>query len=292
MLVEEELLTFFTHKYRELQRQKLLRSKGYIDPTDADFCLNQWTRLLGPRSFDRNDGKQNFPEMNPDQLVSIIGIPDNWAEQMIDTDSPALHTWLESNKWTYCPALASPFRHSRVQACSEGIILPQWFHSETDKVLEGFLLIRRDGVVEFGLGQDSYILREEDVIFRLAYIVGRLWQFLGCSNDLFADFLTNKPGSISYFLNVRGTRNALLGDLAQGWKEPYGNGFDAYRPRCVDKHLQIRLTIPYEEIKKEIETIVRWFATRLDNAWGHFEPRCYVHQDVDEAQPFTRRRLG
>jgi hypothetical protein len=199
---------------------------------------------------------------------------------------------LEANKWVYCPVLGSPFPHPRIQACSEGIILPKWFHSEMDKVLERFLLIRRDGVIEFGLGQGTYLLHEEEVIFKLSYIVGRLWQFLGCSNDLFADFFTNKPKNISYFLNIRGTRNALLGDLAEGWQEPYRNGFDVYRPRCPDKHLQIHLNIPYEEIKSGIETRVQWFATRLDNAWGHFEPRCYVHQDVDKAQPFTRRRLG
>ncbi|MBI1880882.1 MAG: hypothetical protein HYR94_22110 [Chloroflexi bacterium] len=292
MSVEENLLTFLTHKYQELQQQHLLRSKGYLDPTDADFCLNQWTRLLVPRSVNRKNKEQKFPEIDPKQLVSIVVIPDNWAEQSIDSNSLALRTWLESNKWVYDPALSSPFQHPQIQACSEGVILPQWFPSETDKVLERFLLIRRDGMVEFGMGQETYFLHEEDVIFKLAHVVGRLWQFLGCLNDLFADFLTNKPKNILCFLNMRGTRNALLGDLAEGWKEPHENGFDAYRPRCLDKHLQIHLTIPYEGIKNEIETLVRWFATRLDNAWGHFEPRCYVHQNVDKAQPFTRRRLG
>jgi hypothetical protein len=289
MSVEEKLLAFLLHKQQELQQRHLLQPKGYVDPTDTNFCLNQWTRLLVPRSINRDDGKQKFPEIDPEQLVSVVAIPDNWSEQLIDTDSPTLHSWLELNKWAYCPTLSSPFQHPQVRACSEGVILPQWFHSETDKMLERFLLIRRDGMVEFGLGQETHFLHEEDVTFQLIHIIGRLWQFLGCLNDLFADFVTNKPENILCFLNLRGTRNALLGNLAEGWREPHGNGSDVYRPRCPDKHLQIYLTIPYEGIKNEIETKVRWFAARLDNAWGHFEPRCYVHQNVDETRPFAQR---
>ena len=133
-------------------------------------------------------------------------------------------------------------------------------------------------------------LHEDEVIFRLIQVVGRLWQFLGCLNDLVKDFFLNKPENILCFFNMRGTGNALLGNLAEGWKEPRMNGYDSYRPRCPDNHLQIHRTIQYDGMEDEINGLVRWFATRIDNVWGHFEPRCYVRQKIDEAQPFARRR--
>jgi hypothetical protein len=287
----ENLIALLAHERQDLERQKLLRSKGYFDPTSDDFCLNQWTRLLASRKFDPNNGNQEFPSLEPDQLVSIIAIPHNWVEQHVETNSPALHDWLVSNRWTYCPALSSPFEHARVQACSEGVILPRWISSETSRLLERFLLIRRDGVVEFGLGRETYSLHEKEVVFQLLQVVGRLWQFLGCLNDLVRDFFSNKPENILCFFNMRGTRNALLGDLAEGWKEPHVNRYDSYRPRCPENHLQVHRTIQYDGMEDEINALVRWFATRIDNAWGQFEPRCYVPANVEESQPFAHRNF-
>ena len=149
-------------------------------------------------------------------------------------------TWITEYKWHDISGLNSHFLHAKVQACSEGLILPQWFHGSEEEGLEYFLLIRRDGNIELGLGRDVYYTYEDVTIFRFIPIVGRLWQFLVFIKEMYRKFFPNFPENTRIIVNIRGTKGALLGNLAEGWKQPIPGIFDSYRPICPDKHLQIQ----------------------------------------------------
>jgi hypothetical protein len=144
-------------------------------------------------------------------------------------------------------------------------------------------------VVEFGIGREAYTLTEKVVIFNFITIVSRLWQFLVFTFDLYHQFYPDIQDGVLLFLNIRGTDRALIGDLAEGWQQPGYHLINPYNPRCLDKHLQIRKQISSPLPTGGIEEVIQYFATRIDNAWGEFEPRCYVHEKRDASKPFAYR---
>jgi len=176
-----------------------------------------------------------------------------------------------------------------IRACSEGLLLPRWIHGSNEELLEKFLLLRRDGVFEFGLGREAYSYYEDLTVFQLILIVGRLWQYLVFVNDICQGFFPESPNETLYIINIRGTENTLMGNLAEGWKQPIPpNSYNSYSPKCLEKHIQIRRRVSYKDIDSDVEMIVRWFALCIENSWGQDEPRCYVHPNDDESQSFAQ----
>jgi hypothetical protein len=283
----EDLIRFFSDDRKERQYHQLLKTLGYLDLSAEDFGFNKWTQLLSIGRSEEEYKMREFPEHEPGHLVSVLAIPDSFTDLKLDVGSQAFREWLSSLKWDYCPAVESPFRHSRQQACYEGILLPVWVNSETQSVLERFLVIHRSGVAELGLGAEVCYHQQDAAAFNLIHIVGRIWQFIGFYLDIYGKFFLEEQGGVTFLVNIRGTRNALLGNLAPGWKEPRLAFPEAYNPKCPDKHLQFAKSIAVKNPDSDIEMLVHWFATRIDNSWGHFQPRCYVPANLEESQPFA-----
>ena len=271
-----ELLKFLKQQQEESRLQQLLEAKGYANSQNDDFGLNQWTsRLISQRTPILDESQQAVIEQ-PNHLVSFLSIPASWDEECIDTNSEELRDWISGYQWQDIPSVDHPFPQGRIQACSEGLLLPQWLEMSNKGWLEAFIIIHRDGICEYGIGRKAYSLFENDTIFQLILIVGRLWQFLKFVKDLHELISPNKNPENLIIVNIRGTEKALIGNLADGWNEPLSRSFDSYRPKCTEKHMQIQRKISLGFSENEIKDIVRWFATRIDNAWGQFEPRCYV----------------
>jgi len=285
-----DLLMFLRQQEAELKLQRLLEAKGYANLQNDDFSLNQWTsRLISRRSGMQEETQDPGIEL-PDHLVSFLSIPSCWLEECLDTNSEEFQLWLSGYKWREVHAMNHPFPQGRIQACSEGMLLPEWLDTSTKDGLEAFLLIRRDGICEYGMGRNVYQRYEKDTIFQFIQIVGRLWQFLLFVKDLQELNSQNKSPETIIIVNLRGTEGTLIGNLAEGWNQPFYRSIDSYRPKCFDKHLQIQRKLSSGILENDIQDIVRWFATRIDNAWGQFEPRCYVHKKFDETQPFAFRK--
>jgi len=287
MSENSDLLEFFKKQQEEMRLQRFLEGKGYSSPCRLDFGLNQWTNQLVLKRSNLNNEIQGQEEQ-ADHFVSFLSVPDCWQEECLDTNAEDLKLWVSGYKWQNIPGMNYPTVQGKIQACSEGLILPQWIESSSKDGLEAFLLIRRDGICEYGMGKNAFYLYEQDTIFQFIHIVGRLWQFLPFINDLYRSFLKDHNPSVNIIVNLRGTKNAYLGNLAERWNEPVlSRSFDTFRPKCIDDHLQIQKVISPGITENNIPEIVRWFATRIDNAWGQFEPRCYVSKQFDETAPFA-----
>ena len=276
-----ELVKFLKEQSEESRIKEFLKAKGYDNSLNDDFTLNLWTNRLITRPRHTQDEPQETVIEEPDHLVSFLSIPANLQADCIDTNSDEFREWISSYQWQNIPGVNYPFSQRKIQACSEGLLLPEWKETSTEGWLKSFLLVRRDAICEYGIGGKTYYSYNDDVIFQLIQIVGLFWQFLIFLKDLNQKFLIDKNSENLIIVNIRGTKNALMGNLAANWNEPTIRSFNAYRPRCFDKHLQFQRTVGFSSSAHDIEDIVHWFATRIDNAWGQFTPRCYVHPNVD-----------
>jgi len=90
---------------------------------------------------------------------------------------------------------------------------------------------------------------------------------------------------------MKGTEGLLLYNLGEGWLEPY-DSMGPYRPTCLEPNIQIVRELRSTNLNEDnISEIVKEVATRVDNAWGQREPRCYNHANRDPARQFPARRM-
>ena len=271
------LINFLNDQNEERLRNNFLKAKGYEDPLSKNFGLNQWTERL---QIDATDQKTSH-------LVSFLTIPSHLQDELIDIRSEELHKWISRYQWIRLPDVDSSFSNGELIACSDGLIWPSALTSTNLQQMDKFLIIYHSGVCEYGLGKEAVYIYEEEVYFDLIRIIGRLWQFLLFSKEFYQNYVFDNIPHYLCYVNIRGTQNALLGGLANGWNQPFGDPFRAYKPRCADIHLQIIKKVPVGISQEQIENIVRWFATRIDNAWGQFEPRCYVNKNRDSTLVYS-----
>jgi hypothetical protein len=291
-MIENDLLEFFTDVYREWKLEKLLISRGYSSTENDTFGLNQWTKRLLKQPTHNSEEQASDILKDPKHLTSFLAVPYGWKEELINTSTQEICDWIAEYNWYLIPEIERLFSHNNIRATSTGIFWPKWFHGLDDKSLERFLLICRDGTVEFGLGRETYSNFEEFTVFRLIQIIGRLWQFLILVRDFYHRFLLESQERVLIIVNIRGTDNVLIGHLAKGWNEPISRvPFEAYRPKCLEKNIQIRRDILISELQNDIDSILRWFATRIENGWGQLEPRCYVHPNIDDSKPFAQPKI-
>lgn len=283
-----DLIALLKQQQEDRKTLRLLEEKGYANPQADNFGINQWTSCLLPRTR-KDDDPQLAASVQPEHLVSFLSIPVGLPADCIDTNRKELHDWISGYQWQFISSVNSPYPQARIRACSEGILLPKWVETSDQSLIEAFLLIRGDGIFEAGNGRNVYSIYDEGSVFQFIQIVGLLWQFLVFIKDFYRANIPGKNLDTLIILNMRGIKEALLGDLAEGWRDPLWPPYDSFRPKCPDKHLQIRRMISMETLENGIPDVLRWFATRIDNAWGQFEPRCYVRRDLDETQPFARK---
>lgn len=80
-----------------------------------------------------------------------------------------------------------------------------------------YLALHRHGGIEIG-SNDTYTLRSGSRAFRLIRIVGLLW--LGFDRQAWALSQVDATGPWQVTILLLRTEGALLGDLAEGWREP------------------------------------------------------------------------
>lgn len=198
---------------------------------------------------------------------------------------------MEPNSRRYLPDQGAIFLPLNKRTTLEGIILEDEKYRIGDtrtEFIERFLRINRNGYVELGCNLADQ--EEDNIAFAFVPMIGIFWQFLGFITDLYRLEGVHIPFKV--MLNMKGTENTLLYNLGEGWLEPYGR-MRSYRPTCLDINIQI-----IEELRSastdegNISEIVKRVATRIDNAWGQREPRCYnnVNHDPSKQLPLHHIR--
>jgi hypothetical protein len=94
------------------------------------------------------------------------------------------------------------------------------------------------------------------------------------------------PGPWEVTLSLRGTEQAHLGGLGEGWLEPMGGGWDS--PTCFEPN--IRVSLEFDSADWDPEATAFELAAQIEDAWG-FQQRRYLARVGDLKGQFDTRRL-
>lgn len=246
-----------------------MQQQNLHDPNRPDFALTPRTRRL---RISGTEGKDN-PPVTP--FVTVIAVPTPpWHDLWASSDT-TVFTWLAAQERHYEPFASGRRFPGEPRPMHGGIIMAEsdWGGS---RHLRRYIAIERNGRVELGLGGGACLWHNELKGFLLTPVVGYVWHLLGFVSDLYSRFKQNRRFLL--LLNMRETQGALLGGLANGWAEPWGEG--GFRTSCNEVNVQIC----HDQIGPSLDgTAARNLATEIayeiEAAWGmggeKFYPRCF-----------------
>ena len=266
-----------------------LSSQGYTDPSSSAFADNAYTKNLGLLIRHQEATREM---VKASRYVTFIACPSMLSDDSIDTLKDELWNWLDPSIRRYQPAPGLIFLPLEKTTTLNGIMLAEQNYSIGDKntgFTEYFIRINRNGFVELGCSLATQY--EDEISFAFVPMIGLFWQFLCFVNELYILESMHMPFKI--MLNMKGTEGALLYSLGVGWTEPNEGGRRAYRPTCNIPNVQVIKELRNATIDAaDIAKIVKEVATRVDNAWGQREARCYnnIKHDPTEQFPINQMR--
>jgi len=257
-----------------------LEHQGYGNPDSDGFASNRFTAKLG---MIHHEAEKHLV-VQATNFVTFVAFPDLLEEDILPIADETMWKWLEPNARRYEPATRANFLPTDKRMILDGILLSETLSREPNSPvrLEKSLRIQRNGFVEYAWA--PAVKHNRETVFPFCAIMGILWMFLGFLNDLYVQFAPDVR--LTLMVNMKGTTDALLGNLGEGWREPLrSDDIDDYIPRCLEPNIQVvRILGVPSAIREPIQETLRSVAVDIDNAWGQREPRCYNRQQWDPEQ--------
>lgn len=132
-----------------------------------------------------------------------------------------------------------------------------------------YVAVHRSGAMEYGLGDQGAWERKDNEgstvrVFNLISIVTRAWALLAFATAFHQRVVLAPPYRLTVAL--RGTGNALLGNLGEGWAEP--REFENRVPPCEEQHLLWHLDLADWPDEEGMQRIAYCIGDRIEDAWG------------------------
>ena len=157
-----------------------------------------------------------------------------------------------------------------------------------------YLALHRHGGLEFGLGEEGAAewggRQENEVhrVFFLTTIVGRVWVAMSLYADVLARF-GDVEGPWEVTLGLLRTKDALLGNVAAGWKD-IGDWWPGEPPRCPDPNLLFRAEIDSWPDKDGQREQAFQFGGMIEDAWGVKDRRWLISPQHPDGGTFDVSR--
>jgi len=275
----------------DFSRADFAQKNGYGNPDSTSFGRNDWSAKLG--EFQIRDGN--------DERHSAFG----WLGLVIE---PASNEQPELDLASLAKSLpklgsldpedpASFIFPSQAITTAKSLIFfePAYGRSQPHvDCWQRFLRIEKNGSMEYcDYARVARLIRfkKEDAtsfpVFYYVQIMGSIWTFLKTAQRLLTS--AGYTAGVRYVINVIGTKDSALVDLAQGagpdgkhWIDPFNPGYhgvgDYYRRcRCRDLNLQFPFKLVVGSLgEKEIKKLIWSCGEQFGLAYNHQSPpRCF-----------------
>lgn len=220
----------------------------------------------------------------PDVRFRLVVLPGDPERHLVEFDQ-------ELKKWLVQPR-PSPFGEGMMQIGTDYRVTVDAAVRYSDRTADNrwrfqqYVALLRCGGLEFGSGMPAvYSVRPDITVFRLIYMVGRLWLTLHLYQEVIQRFTVNGPWEVS--IALRNTMGSYLGHFASGWQqEPTDAWARSERPPCAEGHVLIRREIAaWPRDSEELQRLVFSLADHIENCWGWNE-RLYLSREGPESGRF------
>jgi len=158
---------------------------------------------------------------------------------------------------------------------------PDWRQSAAAS--SSYFALHRSGTLDLTF-PENYAPRDgnKQKAFHLIRIVGWTWAAMVRYSEFCQKYEIQGPFEI--VLALRETGGAALGGFAEGWRDPFRNGFEARDlPLCVEPHVLLRRELDAWPVGHEREEAFR-FGSWIEDAWNHQKPRFIANRGEYEGR--------
>jgi hypothetical protein len=261
-----------------------IAKRALDDPERPDFGANRDTAQLHFIMDECEEGEVAKRRA----VVVFFACPYSFLGQAVEIASDEFRAWLKPNLRRYEPGgLFVPIDSQRPRA--DGALCTERYRRQGDGGLSKYLLIRRNGYVEYGRNLAS--CRRNLVLFRLTPLIAELHQFVAFVKDLYA--LSDFAAPFRVCVNLAGTLNSELSCLGDGWREPHVTEFDErYVARCDAVNLQFSIEgLSLATDVGQVDAEVRRVARDINLSYSDWEDRAFNHRNSPEAGQLNRRHI-
>ncbi|MGH8936131.1 MAG: hypothetical protein ACRDXD_07705 [Acidimicrobiia bacterium] len=158
-----------------------------------------------------------------------------------------------------------------------------------------YLALHRNGAMEFGLGEEGSARwahragEGERRAFFLVSIVGRVWVAIALYGEVLTQYEIQGPWEVS--LALRQTRDALLGNVAAGWKD-FQDWFPRDAPTCPHPNLLVRREVGAWPTGDGARDLAFALGATVEDAWGITDRRFLIRPDQPGGGEFDVSRYG
>ena len=257
---------------------------------DTELLRARWRRTLERHALDtvnRSDfalgglaGRLRTPS------ACLVLLPPDPEDEVLEIDS-SLWAWLETQKTADIGGRLVHFGYQTHPTAHAAALIRRDSYREP---WERYLALYRSGTIEFGLGGSGGTEYENPSgervrSFNLISIVAYAWAMLKFSATLNEHIAL--PGPWHFTVALKDTKDALLGNLGEGWANPFSpsNRVEG----CPEDNLLWHLTldaVPDEDAQRPLAFAV---GDRLEDAWGVKQRRYLAHRGALAGKFDTRQ---
>jgi hypothetical protein len=245
------------------------------DLHDWDALRARWMAartLLGLGDPSAPDfGQAGLGRHAPEVRVRVLVLPADPAQGQIDFDDDTWDWWRQPWPNPFDPDSHPDWGAEWMPTVEAAVRMRRWTE---DRTWDDYLALHRNGALEAGLGRlgsTTFTPRPDaqaTTVFFLTTIVGRVWWSL----DRYADVIAQRgiPGPWQVSLGFRGTQDAVLGNVADGWVEP-DHAWPEEPPKCRESNLLIMKEL--EQWPDDVGGLALAIGGRIEDAWGNAQRR-------------------
>jgi hypothetical protein len=259
---------------------------------ETELLRARWRRALERHALDIVDradfGVGGLSTRLRTSTVQLLLLPSDPEAEALQIDD-GFWAWLEAHKDVEIEGWAVRLGDRKYPTAQAAALTKDYGDREP---WNSYLAVHRSGAIEFGLGDRGGWERQnregETVrVFNLVSIVACTWALLSFSASLNERVSLVGPWQLT--IALRGTKDALLGNVGEGWAEP--GSFENRVGGCVEENLLWHTYIddaPTEDAQQRLAFTV---GDRIEDAWGVTQRR-YLARVGDHAGRLDLRRIA
>lgn len=203
--------------------------------------------------------------------VRIVVLPADPAADVIEFDEAFWAWWKEHQTVSVGAGRIRWGQQDRPTAQAALHCEPSSHRENEPPPVNRYLALQRNGGIDVALGRSGAYVYQDRRVFLLTSIVAHVWATVGLMAEVAARWPEVSP-PFEMTVAMHGTRGAVLGNVADGWREPLDFGWQP--PMCWEQNVFLRLELTRLPVEEDTQQeIAERLGGRVEDAFGSRDRR-------------------